>query len=340
MWAYRNVRPVRRFAAGCNTLRRAFFLVLPNLHILDLAGPLQIVATLPEMGIAQVQAQCIGPQSNLRCYQDAALGEVAPMPERLAQGDALFVVGSKVDDALTASAPWKEAVAWLRAQKGCLPPGVPVCGICTGSRLLGEAGFLDGRTCTCHHRFIADMRGMFPLANLVESRVWCRDGPVWTSAGVTAGIDLALQWVAAEFGSEAAMLAARENVVDFRRFSDDPELAGAFRHRRHGNQLIHKVQDALEKTFTSGISCQAVADGFGLSYRQLARQFSDETGVSMKRYQLTLRLEMAQELLQNSAAAVEVVALQCGFSSVQAFRNNWDKQGLPLPSAMRKTEAQ
>jgi hypothetical protein len=103
--------PLAYDAGVLPTLKRAYFLVLPHAHLLDLAGPLQIVATLRELGIAQVAVECISPQANIRTFQEVALREIRPLPARLVEGDVLFVIGSKLDDALMQSPAWREAVA-------------------------------------------------------------------------------------------------------------------------------------------------------------------------------------------------------------------------------------
>jgi transcriptional regulator GlxA family with amidase domain len=199
-------------------VKHAYFLVLPNLHMLDLAGPLQIIATLKEVGIADVDVECIGPQRAVQSFQNVMLREIQPLPLRLRSTDALFVIGSKLDTALMASASWREAVAWLSERVVASADGPLVGSICTGTFLLAQAGLLDGRFCTTHHRFMQQLRTGFPAVHVLDNRVCVRDGNIWSSAGVASGIDLALQVVAQEFGEGAAIRVARENSVHLRRF--------------------------------------------------------------------------------------------------------------------------
>lgn len=317
-------------------MRQAHFLVLPNTHVLDLAGPLQIVATLKELGIARVEVECIGPQAAVRTFQNAVLTEVRPLPLQLRPGTVVFVVGSKMDAALTASRPWREAVGWLKRVAAAPPAGLQFCGVCTGSFLLAEAGLLDGRLCTTHHRFVGQLRRSHPRVHVVDNRVYVRDGPVWTSAGVTSGIDLALHLVAEAFGADPAIQVARENAVHFRRFGGDPALSARFRHRSHSNARVHAVQDLVARDLARQVPAAELAAAAGCSSRHLARLFVAETGVTLKQFQTQLRMDLARQLLTGSSLSLERIAERCGFGSVQAFRANWNQYEALPPSALRR----
>ena len=316
-------------------MKRAWFLVLPDVHMLDLAGPLQIVSTLPELDIAQVSIHCIGPSRALQSFQNVGLQHIDPLPPRLEKGDVLFVIGSKLSPALQGSPAWRETVDWLRAQRPMIDRGIPLCGICTGAFLLAEAGLLDGRVCTTHYRFLNTLRQGYEDAHVVDNRTFARDGDVWTSAGVTAGIDLTLHLIASQLGESAAIRVGRENVVSFRQFGNDPELGSRFLLRAHGNQLVHEIQDEIERDLSSDARCQDLLAGFGLSYRQISRLFLRELGISIKQYQMRLRIERARQLVLESDMSIEEVADRCGFNSVQGLRAGWKTFDLPSPTQMR-----
>ena len=316
-------------------MKHAYFLVLPNTHVLDLAGPLQIVATLKELGLADLDVECIGPLGAVRSFQSPTLADLRPLPARLRPGAALFVIGSKLDATLTRSRPWLDAAAWLRARAAQADPDLQLCGVCTGTFLLAEAGLLDGRVCTTHHRFVDVLRRRHPAVHVADNRVYVRDRNVWTSAGITSGIDLALHLVADAFGEDAAIQVARENVVHFRRFGGDPALGARLRHRSHGNARVHAVQDAISRDLTRHATCAQLARAAGCSGRHLARVFAAETGTTIKGFQTDLRMELARRLLAESTLSLERIAERCGFGSVQAFRANWDQREAAPPSALR-----
>jgi transcriptional regulator GlxA family with amidase domain len=288
------------------------------------------------LGIAQVAVECISPQANIRTYQEVALREIRPLPARLVEGDVLFVIGSKLDDALMQSPAWREAETWLRKVTADTVPGLQVCGVCTGTFLLAQAGLLDGRVCTTHHRFVRRLSRQFPDAHVVENRVLVCDQIVWTSAGVASGVDLALHLIAQAYGADAAIQVARENVVHFRRFGSDPELSVPLRYRAHGNQLVHAAQDVIARNLVHGVTSKTLALRFNLSSRHLSRLFVAETGITIKRYQIELRLDLARRLLTHTTMTLERVAERCGFGSVQAFRANWNSREALNPSKLRE----
>ncbi|NML14021.1 GlxA family transcriptional regulator [Azohydromonas caseinilytica] len=316
-------------------MNKAYFLVLPHVHMLDLAGPLQIMGTLGELGISGVNIQCIGPQQDVLTFQNVALRHISPLPDRLDPDNVIFVIGSKLDEKLMGSPAWFQAADWLRKQISTRNPP-QVAGICTGTFLLGEAGLLDGRLCTTHHQFVQQLRRLHPAAQVVDNRICVQDGKLWTSAGVASGIDLALQLIAQSFGDHVAIQVARENVVHFRRFGNDPELGVRFRYRAHGNQLVHSMQDEISNNLSKAWTCEALARKSGFSSRHLARIFKAETGITMKRYQMELRMDLARRLITGSTLTLERIAERCGFSSMQAFRSNWNKCEEIPPSQLRQ----
>lgn len=316
-------------------MRHIRFLVLPDTHLLDLAGPMQIVTTLNELDIARIDVQCIGPLGEIRTFQQTLIGGIQPLPDQLPADTILFVIGSKLSDNALASPAWQTAVKWLRATAGDPPDRLAICGVCTGAFLLGAAGLLDGRTCTTHHRFVARLAKDFPNARVVDNRVYVRDRAVWTSAGITAGIDMSLHLVARHFGDDAAVRIARENIACFRQFSDDPPLGASLRYRSHANMLVHAVQDRISSRLSEPPSYAVLAQEMGYSARHLARLFERETGTTIKRYQTEMRLDLARRLLTSSALSIESIASRCGFRSVQAFRASWDKHENLSPSAVR-----
>lgn len=319
-------------------LKNAIFLVLSNTHVLDLAGPLQIIASLNELGIAKIAITCVGPQSTVKAFQNVTLSDLHPLPPHLSADTVLFVIGSKMDRLLMRSQAWKEALIWLGGL--CGPKQVPdltICGVCTGTLLLAKSGILDGYLCTTHHRFTQQLRQEHPRVNVLENRICVNDRNIWTSAGVSSGIDLALNVIAEQFGQAAAIQIARENVVNFRRFRADPELHALLRHRSHCNALVHDVQDAISKDLSLRLSIATLANRFNLSARHLSRVFLTETRLTIHQYQTELRIDRALSLLAGSRLSLDRIAEQCGFGSVQALRACWNKAQAQTPTAMRQS---
>lgn len=316
-------------------MKRIYLVLPPQAHILDLGGPLQILGSLAELGMAPVEPRCVGPMPALKTFQGLALYNLGPLPGRLMRGDVVIVIGFKLARDLALTPAQHEVADWLRGVVAPRLGDVKVCSVCTGAFLLGAAGLLDGRDCTTHHDYLSALERRHPLARVLSHRMLVEDGPVLTSAGVTAGIDLALHLIFRHFGAAAAVRVARDNVVPFRRLARDPALDVQLRYRDHGHPLVHAVQDFLTEQPGRALATDDLARRFSLSYRHLARLFQQECGVSLKQYQQQLRLAMARTLLRDSDLAVEAVAERCGFASPQAFRAAWRQQEGIAPSRWR-----
>lgn len=325
----------RRHQDGHSESVRVFFVVPPQVHVLDLAGPIQILNSLTELGIASMDLLCVGPLTEVTSFQGVTLSKVRPLPGHLASGDIVIVVGAKLtfDDLLTPAQ--RQVVEWLQTVAKPRLGDVVLASVCTGAFLLGAAGLLDQRACTTHHDHLARLQQRHPQAHVLSNRILVDDGMLITSAGVSAGIDLALHLITRRFGAAIALRVARENVVSFRRMIGDPALDAQLRYREHNHPLVHAIQDFLSEHPACALSYDELANRFALSYRHLARLFKQECGVTLKTYQQQLRMALARRMLKDSNTPVERVAERCGFASVQAFRTAWRQEEILPPSVWR-----
>ncbi|MGO4808224.1 GlxA family transcriptional regulator [Cupriavidus sp. 2MCAB6] len=316
-------------------MKRIYLVLPPNVHILDLGGPMQVLGSVAALGISPVELVCVGPLKELTSFQGLALSAVRPLPARLVAGDVVIVVGFKLAVSALSTPEQQQIVRWLQTVAKPRLGEITLASVCTGAFLLGEAGLLDGRNCTTHHDHLARLQQRHPLARVLSNRLVVDDGALITSAGVAAGIDLALHLIRHRFGTAAAIRVARENVVPFRRLGQDPALEVPLRYRDHHHPVIHAVQDFLTGQPASALPYRELAERFALSYRHLARLFQQECGVTLKQYQQQLRLDLARRLLKDSDWAVEIVAERCGFASPQAFRAAWRREEPVAPSLWR-----
>jgi transcriptional regulator GlxA family with amidase domain len=320
---------------GRNEMKRIFFVLPPQVHILDLGGPMQILSSLSELGIASSEVVCVGPLKELTTFQGLALSAVQPLPAHLASGDLVIVVGFKLSLDEPLAPAQIHIINWLQSVVKPRLGEILLASVCTGAFLIGAAGMLNQRNCTTHHDYLARLQQRHPLAHVLSNRLLVDDGALITSAGVSAGIDLALYLIARCFGAATAIRIARENVVPFRRMSHDPVLDVQLRYRNHSHPVIHAIQDFLTEQPACALPYQELASRFALSYRHLARLFQQECGVTLKKYQQQLRLALARRLLKDSKLPVERVAEHCGFASVQAFRAVWRQEEVLAPSHWR-----
>ncbi|MCP3023752.1 GlxA family transcriptional regulator [Cupriavidus basilensis] len=316
-------------------MKRIFLVLPPQVHMLDLGGPMQVLGAVAALGISPLALHCVGPLQALTSFQGLALSGIQALPARLAPGDVVIVVGFKLVLSALSTPEHRKIVDWLQAVVQPRLGEVTLASVCTGAFLLGAAGLLDGRSCTTHHEHLARLQQRHPHARVLAGRVLVEDGALITSAGVTAGIDLALHLIRHAFGAPAAIQVARENVVPFRRLGQDPALDAQLRYRDHHHPVIHAVQDFLTRQPACELSYSELAGRFALSYRHLARLFQQECGVTLKQYQQQLRLDLARRLLKDSDWAVELVAQRCGFASPQALRAAWRQEEAVPPSRWR-----
>lgn len=319
-------------------MRTIWFLLLPGTHILDLGGPLQVMASLVELKLAPVRISCIAARSEVSSFQGLTLSGLQQLPEQLSSQDMLFVVGNKLSATSTETAILHETAQWLATAVSQVP-GLQLCSICTGAFLLGEAGLLDGRQCTTHHRYVDLLQARYPKAKVLENHLFIEDGGVFTSAGVSSGTDLAMHLVNRQFGKAAASQVAQELVIYRRRAGEDVQLRDVDLARNHIHPVVHAVQDYIDTHLADDFSFEQLADQFNVSYRHMARLFRDNTGQTLHEYLRAQRLDVARELLSGSRLNVEQIAERCGYGSSHAFRLAWRRE-MSLPPLQFRQSAQ
>jgi transcriptional regulator GlxA family with amidase domain len=210
-----------------------------------------------------------------------------------------------------------DVVEWLRRHA----PAVPrVMAVCTGAFLLAEAGLLAGRRATTHWNFCATLARRYPDVEVDPQPIFVRDGPVATSAGVTAGIDLALALVEEDLGRDTALLIARHLVMFLRRPGGQSQFSAQLSVQVAARPGLREVQRWIADNPAADLSLPELARRANLSPRQFTRVFTAEVGQTPGRYVDATRLETARRLLEDSADAVERVARVSGYGTPEAMR--------------------
>jgi transcriptional regulator GlxA family with amidase domain len=210
-----------------------------------------------------------------------------------------------------------ELVAWLRVHG---PAAQRLVSVCTGVFLLAEAGLLDGRKATTHWAYCAALAARYPRIVVDPDPIFVRDGNIATSAGVTAGIDLALALVEDDLGREAALDIARRLVVFLRRPGNQAQFSAQLAGQLASREPLRDVQQWIADHPAADLSVQALASQASLSPRQFARAFAAEVGVSPGRYVDRVRLETARRRLEDTSDGVEQTARSCGYGTPEAMR--------------------
>ena len=243
--------------------------------------------------------------------------------------DTLIVAGGGgVEDARSDD----RLVAWIRRAASRTRR---VSSVCTGAFLLAEAGLLDGRDATTHWSGTQKLAREFPSVRVLGDRIFVQDGHVWTSAGVTAGMDLALALVEEDLGRETALEVARWLVLYSKRPGGQAQFSASLELQRAVAEPLREVQDWIGENLDRDLAVDSLAERAGMSVRGFARAFRRETGVTPAAYVEGLRVERARLALESTEAPVETIARSCGFGTPETMRRAFGRRLRVSPSAYR-----
>lgn len=207
--------------------------------------------------------------------------------------------------------------------------------VCTGAFYLAEAGLLTGRRATTHWNYCERLSRRFPDVRVETEPIFVRDGNVYTSAGITAGIDLALALVDEDHGHKLAIEIARELVVFVRRSADQAQVSATLAQQFADRASIRELQSVLVDRLDSELSVEDMASMVYMSPRNFARLFARETGTTPARYVERLRVEAARRRLAEGREGVDTIALQVGFGSSRSMRRAFLRTLQVTPAAYR-----
>jgi transcriptional regulator GlxA family with amidase domain len=293
---------------------RVVFLLVPGVHLLDLAGPAQVFSSAAGLG-RNYALSYVAERAEIVTAQGLPVTAAVSWPA-LSPGDLVLVPGWRAPALAGTGRLSAPTLGRLRAHHAA---GGMVASVCAGADALGRAGLLDGRRCTTHHALQEELARRYPAAHVVRDVLYVVDGRVATSAGIASGIDLALHLVATRHGPGEAARVAREMVVYARRNGDEHQASAMLRHRSHVDETVHHVQDLIDARFSARLPLAELALAAGCSQRTMTRQFGRATGLTPLRYQQLLRLERAEHLIGHGAT-VEAAAHAVGFEDARMLR--------------------
>ncbi|MGW2492490.1 GlxA family transcriptional regulator [Streptomyces sp. NPDC001606] len=294
------------------TPRTLLVVLFDGVQSLDVTGPVEVFtgAERHTPGSYRIRTASLdgGPvrtSSGLTVVPDGSLaGEAGP--------HTLVVPGGEGTEG-----PDPRLVEWLRAHG---PRARRLVSVCTGAFLLARAGLLDGRRVTTHWAYCAKLARDHPAVEVDPDPVYVRDGPVATSAGVTAGIDLALALVEEDLGRQAALTVARHLVVFLRRPGNQAQFSAQLAAQTARREPLRDVQQWITEHPDADLGVEALAARAALSARQFTRAFQAETGTTPGRYVDRVRLEHARRLLEDTSDGVERIARASGYGTPEAMR--------------------
>ncbi len=338
----------REFAVPVPVITRAelidvLFVIVPHSLLLDIAGPAEAFRLANQHREARglsprFRLAFAGPVTTLPTSVGLALGNLEPLPVHLGTATWVVVVGQPTAHVAQLTPETAATAQWLRDQlrDALLDADTPhrLVTICSGTLLAARTGLLAGRRCTTHHELLSMLRALAPQAHVIDNRVFVVDGPVASSAGITAGIDIALHLIAEECGEALAASVAEDMVVYLRRSPRDTELSPFHMHRRHLHPTVHRVQDAIVSEPQGDWDMESLAHVGHVAERHLLRLFIDHAGISPLHYLRLIRLERARQSLEYGATVTRAAAM-AGFGSDLQLRRAWSRQwgGSPRDAA-------
>ncbi len=310
--------------------QRVVILAYPGVELLDVAGPANVLTAASrllrgrggyDVEIAASRAGPVETAGGIGLVAKRGCGSLRPPIH------TLVVPGGT--DALGAGRGLLPVI-------GRLASGVSrVVGVCTGAFLLAEAGILDGRRAVSHWMGCAALREGYPRVRVEEDAIFVRDGRVWTSAGVTAGMDLALALVEEDHGAALALEVARWLVMYLRRPGGQSQFSAPLTAQRAALGPIEATTAWASRNLAKDLSVEALARRASMSGRNYARVFKAQVGIGPATWVRTTRLEAARSMLELSSRSVKEIAIACGFSSLEALDHAFQRAMRTTPVAYR-----
>lgn len=296
-------------------------LAYPSVKLLDVTGPVQVFATanslMKQAGKSEPYVIRVVADSGRQVEASGGLAlAVRPLPSPGAELDTLVVAGGEGVGDAAANA---KLLAWLRQRAG---KARRTASVCTGAFLLAESGLLDGRRAVTHWAFCDDLAERFPLIQVEPDPIFIRDGSIWTSAGITAGIDLALALVEEDLGRSVALAVARYFVVFLKRPGGQAQFS-EFLSLQSNEDKFGPLHDWVSRHLADDLSLGALAVQAGMSERSFSRHYAEETGQTPARAVERLRVEGAKHLLSETRLPVKRISQRCGFGSEETMRRSF-----------------
>jgi transcriptional regulator GlxA family with amidase domain len=308
----------RRAASG----RRVVVLAVPPVDEFDLVCPIQVFGAANRLaGKPVYRVEVVTNGKDVRVQgEGGVLSFVAETSYKAlnANFDSLLLVCGLG----TRNARDQAMFAWLRR----VAPTVRRLGsVCVGSFLLAEAGLLNGRRATSHWRFSNELARRYPMVKVESELVWVKDDNIYTSAGISAGIDLALAWVEEDCGATVAQEVARELVLFLRRSGGQKQLSVSLSAQASEMKAIQELQVWITDNLRKKLSIEVLADRVAMSVRNFERVFTREVGRTPSQYVLQARVEAVRHQLERTDRGLEQVAAACGFGSADVMRRSFSR---------------
>jgi transcriptional regulator GlxA family with amidase domain len=314
--------------------RRVVFVAYPGIQALDLTGPLEVFSMANRFGArgaGEYLTELVSPDggairatSGIEIVVDRA---IAACKEPI---DTIVVVGG---EGVAQAVGDDRLIAWIRS---AARRSRRVTSVCSGSFLLAQAGILDGRRATTHWSACVQLARSFPAVTVDPDPIFIRDGNVWTSAGVTAGMDLALALVEDDLGADLAREIARHLVLFVQRSGGQAQFSAQLAAQRPDRQTLAELESWVADHLGDDLSVPVLAARACMSVRNFSRRFAQELGVTPASYVEAVRVDAAKRLLETTRRGLQDIAEVCGFGTVETMHRSFKRTVRVTPSEYRR----
>ncbi|WP_425374726.1 GlxA family transcriptional regulator [Phyllobacterium myrsinacearum] len=326
----RNMKSI--MAEGGAPSRDIAFMVFPGFQIQDLSGPLAAFEIAGNAIAGQPYRRHVVSQTGGAVSSSCGL-EIMTQKIRSEAYDTLLVMGG------AASANPSDLLSISQQMVAVAAKGTRrIASVCTGAFILAAAGLLDGRRATTHWKHTAHLQRQFPRVKVERDRIFTRDGNIWTSAGITAGIDLSLAMIEEDFGVDVSHATARMLVVYHRRPGGQSQFS-ALADMEPESDRIREVLTYMRENLADALSTERLADVACLSPRQFGRAFLAETGETPAKAVERLRVEVARQRVEQGAEPIEIIARMVGFADPERMRRAFIRVIGHPPQSIRRMAA-
>jgi transcriptional regulator GlxA family with amidase domain len=293
----------------------------PSAQILDITGPLEVFSTASRfLPIERYATQLVSVGGGPVLSTSGLSFDTSPIEEVAGGIDTLVVSGGRDMDEAAGDSKLVDNVRRLASQSR------RVTSVCSGAFVLAAAGLLDGRRATTHWAECAELERDYPSISVEPDSIYVQDGNVWTSAGVTAGIDLALALVADDHGRNAAATVARRLVVYLRRSGGQGQFSALLAAQSANDEPIRDLLGWIPEHLTGDLSIPAMAARTHLSDRQFSRVFRSEVGITPAEHVEAVQMEAACRLLETTLMGIEEIARACGFGTPETMNRTFRRR--------------
>jgi len=338
VWRTCHISNTFRQAAVSNKARLIHLLAFPDVQLLDVSGPLQVFATANDLarerGLSRpydafVIAASVADAPN-RVMSSAGLGlETHPLPPAQKISDTFIVAGGR---GVHAAAGDPELIRWCQHHAA---RSRRVASVCTGAFLLAASGLLNNRRVVTHWSHCDELARCYPALHVESDPIYIRDESIWTSAGVTAGIDLALAFVEDDLGRDLALDVARQLVVFLKRPGGQAQFSKTL-SMQNTDDAFGALHAWIVDNLTADLSVTAMAERTGMSERSFLRRYREKTGKTPARAVELVRSESAMRLLADTKLPIKRIAQHCGFGTEETLRRSLLRTFAVTPQAYRE----